>query len=270
MTLGILAITAGLFFILPRTADAAFSRLISHRLHLPGFSNQVNLGEIGEIKTTSRPVMHIRLWGGQQGLKWRAGALTDFDGKRWSNPNPVKEPVRVWDGEAQLAPAGRPAGRQAPELRGQLRGDLDRTRCFSPACRKACCACACRTIYRGEGGGYRLGQVARRRASTTRPTACSKRCPRRAASAFPRRYCRSPIRERYLQLPILDRRIHELARRWTTAVRHRSRTRARHRTASALATTATRSNCRATRSPTRSRISCSIAARATASTSPPR
>ena len=61
VTLGILALTAGLFFILPRTADAAFSRLIPHRLHLPGFSNQVTLGEIGEIKTTSRPVMHIRV-----------------------------------------------------------------------------------------------------------------------------------------------------------------------------------------------------------------
>ena len=29
------------------------------RFYLPGFSNQVTLGEIGEIKTTSRPVMHV-------------------------------------------------------------------------------------------------------------------------------------------------------------------------------------------------------------------
>ena len=74
MTLGILAITAGLFFVLPRTADAAFSRLISHRLHLPGFSNQVNLGEIGEIKTTSRPVMHIRIWGDSAGAEMARAA----------------------------------------------------------------------------------------------------------------------------------------------------------------------------------------------------
>src|SRR4051812_2689687 len=39
ITGGILALTGGLFFLLPRTADAAFSRLISHRMHLPGFSN---------------------------------------------------------------------------------------------------------------------------------------------------------------------------------------------------------------------------------------
>ena len=61
VTLGILTLTAGLFFILPRTAEAAFSRLIAHRVFLPGFSNQVNLGDIGEIKTSSRPVMHIRI-----------------------------------------------------------------------------------------------------------------------------------------------------------------------------------------------------------------
>src|SRR5215831_18135741 len=54
VTLGILMLTAGLFFILPRTAEAAISRLISHRVFLPGFSNQVNLGDIGEIKTSSR------------------------------------------------------------------------------------------------------------------------------------------------------------------------------------------------------------------------
>ena len=52
VSLGILALTGGLFFLLPRTADAAFSRLIPHRLHLPGFSNQITLGEIGEIKNT--------------------------------------------------------------------------------------------------------------------------------------------------------------------------------------------------------------------------
>src|SRR3954451_23054903 len=109
VTAGILAMTAGLFFILPRTADAAFSRLISHRLRLPGFSNQVNLGEIGEIKNTSRPVMHVRIWGPQQGLKWRGGALVDFDGKRWSN-NAPPDAVAVNDGEVELVP---PADRRA-------------------------------------------------------------------------------------------------------------------------------------------------------------
>src|SRR6516162_942974 len=49
VTAGILLLTAGLFFILPRTAEAAFSHL-SPRSLLPGFATQVTLGDIGEIK----------------------------------------------------------------------------------------------------------------------------------------------------------------------------------------------------------------------------
>src|SRR5215472_3732609 len=72
-TMGILSLTAGLFFMLPRTADAAFRHFISHRIFLPGFSNQVLLGQIGEIKTSSRAVMHIRVDtpGAPRNLKWR-------------------------------------------------------------------------------------------------------------------------------------------------------------------------------------------------------
>jgi hypothetical protein len=107
VTAGILALTAGLFFLLPRTADAALSRLLSHRIYLPGFSNQVTLGDIGEIKTTSRPVMHIHVYGGDMtsSLKWRGGALTTFDGKRWFNPQSGDERLRLENGHAQLYPA---------------------------------------------------------------------------------------------------------------------------------------------------------------------
>ena len=59
VTAGILTLTAGLFFMLPRTADAAFRRFISSRIFLPGFSNEVTLGQIGQIKSSSRPVMHV-------------------------------------------------------------------------------------------------------------------------------------------------------------------------------------------------------------------
>src|SRR4029079_5978109 len=58
VTVGILVLTGGLFFLLPRTAEAAFARLGPHRSFLPGFATQVTLGDIGEIKTSSRPVMH--------------------------------------------------------------------------------------------------------------------------------------------------------------------------------------------------------------------
>jgi transglutaminase-like putative cysteine protease len=106
-TAGILSITAAFFFLLPRTAESAFSRLISRRIYLPGFSDQVTFGEIGEIKTTSRAVMHVAVFSQQMlpGLKWRGAALTQFDGKRWSNPNPHEERIPVLHGHVELQSA---------------------------------------------------------------------------------------------------------------------------------------------------------------------
>ena len=108
VSLGILTLTAGLFFLLPRTADAAFSRLMAHEVYLPGFSNQVTLGEIGEIKTSSRPIMHIRIFFREapRGLKWRGGALAEFDGKRWSNPAPLSQRLSAGAGHIDLVPRG--------------------------------------------------------------------------------------------------------------------------------------------------------------------
>ncbi len=216
VTLSILAITAGLFFVLPRTADAAFSRLISHRLHLPGFSNQVNLGEIGEIKSTTRPVMHIRLWGGQQGLKWRGGALVDFDGKRWSNPIPVKEPIRVFNGEAELASvADRPPGRRLNyEVSFE---EISTDALFFAGTPESVLRLRVPIIYRAEGGSYRLGRPP---ATNFRYEAYSllEEVPENAALRLPAPLLPLALRERYLQLPPLDSRIPELARRWSASM----------------------------------------------------
>ncbi|MDQ6704380.1 MAG: transglutaminaseTgpA domain-containing protein, partial [Acidobacteriota bacterium] len=83
---GILLLTAGLFFLLPRTANAALRQLISHRYHLTGFSNEVTLGEIGEIQSDSHVVMHVKSYSRDlpSGLKWRGAALSRFDGRKWS------------------------------------------------------------------------------------------------------------------------------------------------------------------------------------------
>lgn len=84
---GILILTAGLFIVLPRTARAAFQRLIPDRFHVPGFSGEVRLGEIGEFKMRSVAVMHARIFEPWKPvpLKWRGAALVRFDGKRWYN-----------------------------------------------------------------------------------------------------------------------------------------------------------------------------------------
>jgi transglutaminase-like putative cysteine protease len=92
---GILVLTAGMFFVLPRTARAAFQRFVPERYHLPGFSNEVRLGEIGEIKQSTTPVMHVYSQGdGFLAVRWRGAALTHFDGKRWFNPPAAEERLR--------------------------------------------------------------------------------------------------------------------------------------------------------------------------------
>jgi transglutaminase-like putative cysteine protease len=89
VSVAILAITAGLFFFLPRTARAAFQHLVSRRDRLTGFSTRVTLGEIGELKRDNTPVMHIKMDHPEDRtlpLKWRGAALSEFDGRTWFVP----------------------------------------------------------------------------------------------------------------------------------------------------------------------------------------
>ncbi len=93
----ILALTAGLFFFLPRTARAAFQHLVSRHDHMAGFSTRVTLGEIGEIKRDNTPVMHVKMDHAEDRflpLKWRGAALAEFDGRTWYNPPATPELLR--------------------------------------------------------------------------------------------------------------------------------------------------------------------------------
>lgn len=110
---GILVLTGTLFFLLPRTARAAFQHLLSHRYHLAGFSNEISLGEIGEIKKQDTPVMHVRMDPGQGHipvLRWRGSALAQFDGHRWFNSRLRGETLRP-DAGGQLRLSGWRPGR---------------------------------------------------------------------------------------------------------------------------------------------------------------
>jgi len=102
----ILLLGVGLFFILPRTAHAALRHLLPSVMNLPGFSNEVTLGRIGEIQTSANApaVFHVRSrQPGPLELKWRGSALALFDGKRWYNPPWPGDPVRVENGYLRLA-----------------------------------------------------------------------------------------------------------------------------------------------------------------------
>lgn len=98
-----LAVTSGLvassalvvggviFFIIPRFTAGYLSALNLHPTLMSGFTDNVALGEIGEIKQNSAVVMRIRIQGDPnraQEIHWRGGVLTNFDGKRWFTPVP--------------------------------------------------------------------------------------------------------------------------------------------------------------------------------------
>ena len=79
-----------IFYLLPRTSNGYLSQLAQNNQVLTGFGNEVQLGQIGEIKQSSSIVMHVQILGDTGGrfsdLKWRGVALGLFDGNKWGNP----------------------------------------------------------------------------------------------------------------------------------------------------------------------------------------
>ena len=70
---------------MPRSL-ATFSGIASF---IPGFSNEVTLGETGEIRLNSRPVMHIGSSAPSKSCTVSSGAATPlahFDGKQLDQP----------------------------------------------------------------------------------------------------------------------------------------------------------------------------------------
>ena len=88
IALGSLAVGTIIFLILPRFSGGYMSGLNMQSTMISGFSDDVELGEIGEIKRNTMVVMRVTVDGGlnaAHGVRWRGVALTKFDGKRWYN-----------------------------------------------------------------------------------------------------------------------------------------------------------------------------------------
>ena len=80
---------AVVFFLMPRMS-AGYLGAYSFGTDLSsGFSDHVQLGQIGQIQQSNAVVMHIQIDGdsvGRYDLHWRGVTLADFDGHTWSNP----------------------------------------------------------------------------------------------------------------------------------------------------------------------------------------
>ena len=90
LMLMILVCAAGLFFVMPRMSAGYLGAYSYGTDFSSGFSDHVQLGQIGQIQQSNSVVMHIQIDGDKAGLydlHWRGVTLADFDGHTWSNHN---------------------------------------------------------------------------------------------------------------------------------------------------------------------------------------
>lgn len=211
LTGGILVITAGLFFLLPRTAEAALSRFITPHRFITGFSDRVTLGEVGRIAQDSTPVMHVNAPRPPllAGLKWRGSALTHFDGRGWTSPVSTWQPVEIDQQQANFAPPRQ--GSRGRFIGYEVTLDAPGNILFfagSPVVIRA----ADTGILYDNLGDFRLrhGVAAGFRYEVYSQV---EEPPEAAGATYPAPYLSPDLRYDCLRLPPLDSRIPELARK---------------------------------------------------------
>jgi hypothetical protein len=86
VAIGSIAMGGVLFFFFPRFSAGYLGRASFSSSLMSGFTENVELGQIGEIKKNSEVVMRVQTGKpiGYDRLRWRGIALTTFDGKRWT------------------------------------------------------------------------------------------------------------------------------------------------------------------------------------------
>ena len=89
LVMAILAGAAGVFVLLPRMSSGYLGSYSFGTDFSTGFSDHVQLGQIGEIQQSNAVAMHVQIDGdkiGRYDLRWRGVALSEFDGRTWSSP----------------------------------------------------------------------------------------------------------------------------------------------------------------------------------------
>jgi transglutaminase-like putative cysteine protease len=107
-----------LFFLLPRVSAGYLGKTSFNPTLLSGFSDQVELGQIGEIKKSSAVVLRVETGSlvNYPALRWRGNALANFDGKRWSSVERTAETIQA-NGEGWIPLQSRP---RPGEPRGEV------------------------------------------------------------------------------------------------------------------------------------------------------
>jgi len=223
-TLGLALATAVgsalIFFLLPRLSAGYLSAYAPHNPLVSGFSDEVRLGEIGQIQQSDRVVMHIQIDGDTSGahdLKWRGVALRTFDGTRWSRPQQQAAALANQGGSFDLSATRAATLAVVPErlLRYRVLMEPLGTSVFFLTPRPRSLSGDYRMISVDEGGA--VYNADRQRAigayyglsDIGEPSADELR---RATAEVP-----PQIAFQYLQLPPLDPRLPQLARHITAS-----------------------------------------------------
>jgi transglutaminase-like putative cysteine protease len=105
LMLVILVVAAALFFLIPRRPVGYLGGYSIGTDFSSGFSDHVQLGQIGQIQQSNAVVMHVQIDGdlaGRYDLRWRGVALSDFDGHSWSKPREQSALDRSFDDSFQI------------------------------------------------------------------------------------------------------------------------------------------------------------------------
>jgi transglutaminase-like putative cysteine protease len=95
----------GIFFLLPRVSAGFMSAETGNNDITTGFSDRVELGRIGQIQQSKTVIMHVAIDGDSFGAfspKLRGVALSNFDGRNWSNHSDRHPILRGSDGHFNL------------------------------------------------------------------------------------------------------------------------------------------------------------------------
>ncbi|HKM66012.1 MAG TPA: DUF3488 and transglutaminase-like domain-containing protein [Candidatus Acidoferrum sp.] len=221
-----------LFFFFPRFSAGYFARTGFQPSLMTGFTDSIELGQIGEIKKDTSVVMRIKTGSAVNYpmLRWRGIALSNFDGRRWSSKNKshdlraatqdgwihlgtamdVKVPIagqmsyivllQPLASDALFAPA------QVLRMRGNFSGDAGTY--FGSARRSTLGVDSADSIYNPARNFSQIRYEGLSLLPVARPAKA-----RKAGTDYP-----ADVRDTYLQLPDnLDPRIPQLAQKITAA-----------------------------------------------------
>ena len=210
-----------IFFMLPRMSAGYLGSFAAGSDVATGFSEQVQLGRIGQIQQSNSVVMHVEVAGDSHGaydLKWRGIALGVFDGRTWSNPSEQFVIPRGADGRYALWQTAGSRLKDSRLIHYRVLMEPIGTNIFFFAPKPRYLSGVYREVASDRGGSiYNLDPehpVSLYEADSEVVTPTAEQL-RKAADQYP-----PEIELNYLQLPPLDARIPPLAERVTSDARN--------------------------------------------------